>query len=175
MSDGGVPYRAKPAGARDLSFRYVPFEWYAPLVLGIFAGLFGWVIANDRPDKLLMHGAIYVVFLALVGARSFPVVRVHASFTAGEVVVRGCRWPGAETVWSCDTEEAVGFEVEVLEGRRGRRFRRLALKTVGGRLLPLTETAWPGGSWLYTKRLARLNAWLNDVRSGRGHDRPIVR
>ncbi len=144
-----------------LVFRYIPFVWYAPVLMAILASGMVWTVGSDSGGaKLLEHAGYGLVFLLLIGVRVLPVVSVRARIEAGHVIVSGCRWPGSETVWSCTLAEAKNFEVEVLPGAKNQKFWRLALRTDGERLLPLTETAWPGAMWLSSRLVAKLNAWL---------------
>ena len=164
-SEKGSPYRGgSSSGPPPLAFRYVPCVWYAPLVPVFFLVGTVWASRGEAGLQLLTHLGAGLLLGAIIAAMGFPVVSVRARVEAGEVIVTGYRWPGVETVWSCAIKEAERFEAQTVEGRlKKERFLRLALRTTAGQVLPLTETAWPGGTWLYPKLVARLNAWLHEA------------
>jgi hypothetical protein len=163
MSD--APYRG--AATREIAplvVRYCPFEWYVPFVLALVAGVVGWAVQGDTGPSFVKHAGCGALFVLLIAVVRIPVVTVRAEVTAGQLVVRGYRWPGPELVWSAGLPEIRGFEVQLVEDAKRRTYRRLALRTEDERILPLTETAWPGGSWLYPRLVARLDAWLAAAR-----------
>jgi len=174
--DVGLPYRAgASATIPPLSILYAPFSFFVLLrpVFLLVASVwitFGLLREGALAARVLEGGGL---ILAGVGylAYSLPLVRIHAQIDGGQVVLRGCRWPGAETHWTCAIQEAQQFEVETVDVEEGLptaqgRFYRLALRTADGTLLPITEKAYRGMTFIHTKPLNRLNAWLADVRTG---------
>src|SRR5262249_5403386 len=97
---------------------------------------------------------------------ALPIVTLAARIEGGHLVLRGCRWPGAELLWSCTVPEADGFALERQVDERGRASHRAVLRTTDSRMLPLTVDGYRSVVWIYPRVLGRLNGWLASAKAG---------
>jgi hypothetical protein len=161
------PFR--DAGAATLHTRvgYVPVHWYQPVALVFLLCLFGWAISGETGTTFLEHAAGVVAIGLLFALPRFPIVTLRARVEGGHLVASGRRWPGAETIWTCTTAEAAGFDVELMRDDKGRQYRRIALRTNEGKLFGLTQFGYAGGAAVHARAAARLNAWWETARARR--------
>lgn len=106
------------------------------------------------------QGLVALAFAAFLALAMIPIVTITARIEGGDMIVSGSRWPGPTRIWSMTPREAATFEIHVADDDKRHVYRSIALRTSDGRVLPLTASAYRGGTRAHEKPLALLNAWL---------------